>query len=590
MNAAEKDRDNQFLKSVVARRIFTMFVLCAILPLMTISAISLLYVGNQLEDQAGKRLHQQCKNKGFLIYERLVTLEQELKTISGQFRRGHLETYEKEPYDPLSREGSGWRRVLVQIPPEPTVPVIELDKDLPAISMDDLAIPDKDRTLIKILHSDDISPTILMVRRVDPSSPLKGIIAGEINPLYLWGIGITGALPPDIDFSVVLSGRKILISSIADYLISSELLAAYEHNSFSGKFESRQDGTTYINSYWSLFLNHRFSSPDWTIVFSQSKAAIMAPVINFRYIFFMLVLLTFWVILLLSIRSIRKKTVPMEILKAGAMKIAAGDFGHQVRITSKDEFEELADSFNEMSVKLKQGQAMLLQAAKMSTFGQMGAGIVHEVGQPLSAISGYAELLRMGTAPEKRQHFLDTICEQTVRLKDIISKFRTFSRVSEVVFQKISIPLVLQKTNDLLDHQLKMRGVHLDMEVNDGLPSIDGDENALQQVFVNLLNNAVDALAQNPAGERNIRITAWADGRCLNIEIADNGCGIPEKIQQSIFDPFFTTKSADKGTGLGLAIISSILHKHDAQISVESEVNEGTRFLLLFPVGDSDPG
>ena len=97
------------------------------------------------------------------------------------------------------------------------------------------------------------------------------------------------------------------------------------------------------------------------------------------------------------------------------MKIANGEFGRQIDVSSGDEYEDLAETFNVMSGKLKQSQAMLLQAAKMSTFGQMGAGIVHEIGQPLAAISVYAELLKMGVSPEKTQHYLDTICQQTQR-------------------------------------------------------------------------------------------------------------------------------------------------------------------------------
>ena len=321
MDTIKKDPHQFFLSSKVARRIFMLFLLCAILPLLTITAVSWTFVGRQLQNEARDRLQQQCKNKGFLIYERLLTLENELKTISRAYQQDRLGNLERNPYDPFTREGSGWRRVFLKTPRGLTVPLLDYINGLEPVQLDEKSLPESDQTLLSISHSDDISPSIYLLRNIDPESPSKGIIAGEINPLYLWGIGVSGSLPPEIEFSVVMSRKKILISSIADYLISAELVEAQKRSAFAGYFENHQNGSTYVNSYWSLFLKHRFSSPDWTIIFSQSKSSIMEPVNSFMFIFFMLVLLTFWIILLLSSRAIRKRTVPIETLKAGAMKI-----------------------------------------------------------------------------------------------------------------------------------------------------------------------------------------------------------------------------------------------------------------------------
>ena len=165
----------------------------------------------------------------------------------------------------------------------------------------------------------------------------------------------------------------------------------------------------------------------------------MSPVLRFSYVFILLILLTFFFIVLLSLRSIRNRTVPIEILKKGAMRIANGEFGHQVTVTSRDEFEDLAETFNEMSFRLEKGQSMLLQAAKMSTFGQMAAGIVHEIGQPLSAISGYAQLMQQGLAPESHPNYLEIICREAQRMAKIISKFRVFSRASREKLQPVNL-------------------------------------------------------------------------------------------------------------------------------------------------------
>ena len=319
------------------------------------------------------------------------------------------------------------------------------------------------------------------------------------------------------------------------------------------------------------------------IILSQSKASVLSPIFRFAYVFVLLILLTFFSIVLLSLRSIRNRTIPIEVLKSGTSRIANGQFGYQVKINSRDEFEDLANTFNEMSLKLQRSQSMLLQAAKMSTFGQMGAGIVHEIGQPLSAISGYVELMQTGLAPERHEQYLNTISSEIRRLAEVVSKFRIFSRSSNETRQPVNLNEILSSASDLLGHNLKIKSVRLELVKADDLPLVSGDKDALRQVFLNLMINAVDALEEKTARDRWIKIGSYADDGMVHVKIADNGCGIPEEIQQSVFDPFFTTKGENKGTGLGLAIISSIVHKHGGSISLSSVAGEGTQFIISFP-------
>ncbi len=588
MGWIRREDDRLFLTSKIARRIFTMFVLCALLPLVTISSLSFFFVGRQLEHQAEQRLRQQCKNMGLLIYEHLISLENELKATSRAYSQGRLPDVTKIPYNPVTREGSGLSRIFLIAPDGRVTPIIGNADPLSVPKFNDKRQPVKSQTTISVQQSNQRYPALYLLQQVDPDRPAKGIIAAEINPLYLWNIGAEGALPPAINMSVMLAGTKTLISSLPEFKVDAALMAALKQKSFSGKFEDTHHRKTYINFYWSLFLKHHFASPEWVVIFSQSKASIMAPVSNFKYIFMLVLLLTFWVILLLSVRTIRNRIIPIETLKEGAKKIAQGEFGFQVAVSSGDELESLAQTFNEMSTGLKRGQAMLLQAAKMSTLGQMGAGVVHEIGQPLTAISNFADLLKMEVASEIGERYLSNIRQEMERLRTIISKFRTFTRVSEEVFDSIDINRVLDKTLNLLDHQLKVKRVNLERTTDDALPSVIGDMNGLQQVFLNLMTNAIDALEEKPRQERKLRIKTYADDRFVHIDIADTGCGIPEEIQQSIYDPFFTTKGEEKGTGLGLAIISSIIHKHNGEIKLISKPDEGACFTISLPVAQTE--
>ena len=167
----------------------------------------------------------------------------------------------------------------------------------------------------------------------------------------------------------------------------------------AGIIEYNFKGEKYLVGYWRLYLKYQFFTPGWTIVMNQSRKDVLAPVAYFKKFFFLFVLLTFLVVCLLSVALIRKSLVPIETLRKGTERIANGDFGTEVDIRSGDEFESLGRDFNEMSRKLKEGRAMLVQSAKMGAVGQMASGVVHEIGQPLTSISGLIDILGRARRP-----------------------------------------------------------------------------------------------------------------------------------------------------------------------------------------------
>jgi len=570
-------------KNKVARRIFAVFIICSLIPLLSIAAVSFFFVSGQLRRQAYERLHQYCKSQGFSIYEHLVFLENDLAHFAYEYSRGHLENVSQHPFDPVSREGSGFRRIFQLFPDGRTVSIIKYSKDLCPLAVESILRLDPKRTLTACHTSSDKFPPLFLRRVLDPAKPENGYLVGEIDPFFLFGIGSQGALPPEMNMEVRQLDGELLISSFLGINYSREFKKIYEQSPMAGNYESVYKREPYINSYWSLFLRHRFGAPDWIVVLSQNRASVLSPLTRFALIFSLMILLTFFSIMLLSVRAIRKRMVPIGMLQEGAKRIADGEFGHQVAIASADEFEVLADTFNEMSNKLKQGQNMLMKAAKMSAFGQMGAGIVHEIGQPLSAISGYAELMKIGVAPDKHQRYLETIHSETQRLAKIISKFRVFSRSSQDVAEPVNLNEVLDGVQELLGHNLTMKQVCLELIKDERLPLISGDKDALRQVLLNLIINACDALEEKAEGERRIEVETYAGHGMAVVAVSDNGSGIPPEIQQSIFDPFFTTKGEDKGTGLGLAVINSIVHKHNGKIELKSVIRQGSRFTVSFP-------
>lgn len=572
-----------FLKSRVARRVFSLFVFCALLPLIALSGFSFFFMSGELEEQAVRRLRQTCKAKGFEIYEHLLFLETEMKMIASNLKNGGAGTVTFVPY--ASDKGAGSRFLgLLVLKRDGSITKIRGDMEpVPQIGDEEKAHLEAGRTLIVTRPKDPLH-TVYMARRMDPKDLASPLLLAEVNPIYLWGVGSEGSLSPEVDLVVHNREHQVLITSLPAFQPNEGRKERPRNSSTARHFEFELEGEHYIAAHWDLFIKPRFFVPSWTIILSESRSSILAPVKSFEAFFLLLTLLTFWVVALLSVMLIRKSLVPIETLRTATERIAGGELGTQVEIDSNDEFEALGRSFNQMSEKLEQGRKLLVQSAKMSAFGQMAAGVVHEIGQPLTSLQGLVELILDGPLEQEQREDLETIQSELRRLQGMIAKFRSFSKIPEGVQEPVDLNQVLEDTHRLLEHQFEMKGVHCVMEKAEDLPVIRGDANGLQQILVNLLINAMDALEDQPDGRRLIEVrTDSPEDRRVRLSVSDSGPGIPEDIRGRIFDPFFTTKATGEGTGLGLAIITSILHQHNATIQLDSDPATGSRFVLEFP-------
>jgi len=573
--------DRAFLTSKVARRIFFVFVFCALLPLFILAAITFKTVNNQLSDQARKRLSQNCKLKGLEIYNNLMSLDTELgllaSTLKGQGGAGFVPGQpEKEQARPerfkhvaVLKEGQRGRD----------------DHEIFRPSPDEFRHLETGKSLVYTRPASQGSlPEIFMARLIDPESGDGRVLVGEADTRFLWGIESEEDAIADMPMFILGPKNRILFSLPPDLTLDRQALTIISNFPVAGSFEYDFKGQRYITGYWALFLKYHFFTPGWVIVMSQSKSTVLEPVSYFKTFFFLFVLLTFFVVCLLSVILIRKNLVPIQLLKKGTEKIAEGEFGIEVDIESGDEFENLGKAFNEMSRKLKEGRAMLVQSAKMGAVGQMASGVVHEIGQPLTSISGLIDLLLIrekGEGGSRKR--LELMKKEMERLTGIISRFKNFARVSAQTMKPLSINEIVDDTYALLEHQIQMSGIDCELEKGDGLPPILGEKNSLHQVLTNLVINAMDAVLEKKADHPLILVRTYPEGDRVCLQVKDNGSGIPEAIRERIFDPFFTTKGPEKGTGLGLAIIDSILHQHKAKIVLDSEEGMGTSFVISFP-------
>jgi two-component system NtrC family sensor kinase len=269
--------------------------------------------------------------------------------------------------------------------------------------------------------------------------------------------------------------------------------------------------------------------------------------------------------------------------------VAKGAFDVQVQVTSRDEIGELGDSFNQMARELKRREeelqkahAALVQSEKMAALGQLGAGIAHEVKNPLAGILGYAQLaIRKLDKENPLYRHLEIIERETKRCKAIIDNLMKFTRQENMVFESISINQVVEDAIAIVDHQLSMNKVKIEKELSPGLPQMKGSGNQLQQVLINLMINAQQAMEQGGMVKVSTR---QLDDDTIEIRVSDTGPGIPPGIQANIFEPFFTTKPVGKGTGLGLSVSYGIINNHYGQIRVESEIGKGATFIITLPL------
>jgi signal transduction histidine kinase len=285
----------------------------------------------------------------------------------------------------------------------------------------------------------------------------------------------------------------------------------------------------------------------------------------------------------------RRITGPVERLSAATGEIAKGQFDTKVLVESADEIGRLGESFNAMASELKsrdaalhEAQGQLVQSEKMAAFGLLGAGIAHEVKNPLAGILGCAQIsLRQAQAGTPVHANLVLIEKETKRCKTIIENLLRFARQEKAATELFDVSRPLEDAVSIVHHQLELQQVKLETSLATDLPPIRGNANQLQQVFMNLFINAQQAMGAD--GGSVMVHSARRGDRHVEIIVRDTGSGIPKEIQKRIFDPFFTTKPNGKGTGLGLSVTYGIVKDHGGEISVESAPGKGTTFTIVLP-------
>jgi two-component system, NtrC family, sensor kinase len=279
---------------------------------------------------------------------------------------------------------------------------------------------------------------------------------------------------------------------------------------------------------------------------------------------------------------LRARTIAGFLFLGGILVIVIGAF-----LSTRSMMQQLIRVDREKAAS----EDMVIQSSKMAALGKMAAGIAHEINNPLAVIGEKAGWIKDLLAEEDLstsenfKEFEDAVKRiefHVERAKKVTHRLLGFARRMEPVLEQVDINTTLHETVDFLENESRFRNIDIQLDSHPNLPPIMSDSSQLQQVFLNIINNAIDAIGKG--GEIHVRTSYLSANQEIMIEISDNGPGIPKENLGKIFDPFFTTKEVGKGTGLGLSIVYSIIEKLGGRIMVASEEGQGTTFSIYLPV------
>ncbi len=298
---------------------------------------------------------------------------------------------------------------------------------------------------------------------------------------------------------------------------------------------------------------------------------------------------------------VSKVTRRLRELRDSVEAVGRGDFSRRVEVRYQDECGDLALAFNQMTENLRQSrtqledtfqrlkttQAQLIQSEKLSGIGEFVAGVAHELNNPLTTVTGFAELLKQqaGSDPTQ-QRYLDLICKSAQRCHKIVQALLSFARRHQPERKAVSLNALVESALEIVAYPLRTSNIEVRTRLAPDLPPAWADPHQIQQVLLNLINNARQAI-ESHAPRGWIQITTQACGERLRLSVQDSGPGIAPEHLPKIFNPFFTTKEVGKGTGLGLSLCYGIIQEHGGTIQAISPPGQGATFLIELPAAQN---
>ncbi len=424
----------------------------------------------------------------------------------------------------------------------------------------------------------------------------RNTIQGKQLGAIILALVVTGLLKTAANVALPLAGVYALLPFSSTFVLAGVLIYAYAITNFK------------LFSLQSALDQFRLFPIAYKVALSIAAVAVLSfallqiPIVwlSFgpstneawrRYLVFSVVsaLLPNLILVALVIRVISR---PLRRLTEAAVEVAGGSYGAQVNLQSNDEVGLLADSFNEMSRKMAEDIERLrtlgeqfARAEKLAAAGTLAAGVAHEVNNPLASISSLVQILQ--TRPLDKENEAETremlrlIQTQIARITQVLRDMTDFARARPTARATVDVRRTLEESIRLAQFDKSFKRLTVRNDFDERAAAVSADADQLQQVFLNLLLNARDAMPQG--GTLEVRTRFDEERAELNVEFADTGHGVAPENLSRVFDPFFTTKPAGAGTGLGLAVCYGIINAHGGRIHLESNDRQGTRVRVTLP-------
>lgn len=422
----------------------------------------------------------------------------------------------------------------------------------------------------------------------------KGTQMGQQAGAVLWAVLITGLLKTLANIVLPYFDQYWLLPYSSIFVLPGVVIYAYAISNFS------------LFSLQSALDQFRLFPLTYKTALSIASVAIISFIVfqipiawwSFRngmdadawrkYLVFSIIsaLIPNLVLLLLVVRSISR---PLQRITVAAINVTNGKYGTEVDLRkSNDEIGLLASSFNEMSRKMAEDieklgsmNEQLMRADRLAAMGTLAAGVAHEVNNPLASMSSLIQMMQEDHKNDQETvEQLAMISSQIERIKNVTQDLTNFARPRPAARSKISIHDVVASAIQLAEYDIEFRSLETNVKVSPDLPQVFADPDQLQQVVLNLLLNARDAM---PNGG-TVEILGFEEANEIKLLISDTGPGMDVATVGKAFDPFFTTKPAGKGTGLGLAVCYGIITSHDGKIEIGQSQGGGTKIIISLPV------